>query len=151
MNKIQINNLVCFIHNITPLENTQKLSQCSPDYVKEVWERWVNVEPVKKEIHKTENIINWIEKWNVSDEQFEELKEIIAFIDSYHNHSYFFIFKRVVNLFEKHIGEPTLIEKDIRFGLHPVMMKKVEEYISLPRNEDYIKILLRNNAFDTLI
>ena len=57
----------------------------SPDYIKEKWNKYIGIDVKHHDLDRsyfTHNTINWLKTWNVSDEDWIELKRIIRFIIS---------------------------------------------------------------------
>jgi hypothetical protein len=57
----------------------------SPDYIKEKWNKYIGIDVKHHDLDRsyfTHNTINWLKTWNVSNEDWIELKRIIRFIIS---------------------------------------------------------------------
>jgi hypothetical protein len=57
----------------------------SPDYIKEKWNKYIGIDVRNFDDDKsylTYSNINWLKRWNVSNEDWIELKRVIRFIIS---------------------------------------------------------------------
>ena len=57
----------------------------SPDYIKEKWNKYIGIDVKHHDLDRsyfTHNTINWLKRWQVSNEDWIELKRIIRFIVS---------------------------------------------------------------------
>ena len=84
MNKIQLDNLIHFCFLFHPSMDCNWKMQ-SPDYIKEKWNKYIGIDVKQHDLDRsyfTHNTINWLKTWNVSNEDWIELKRIIRFIIS---------------------------------------------------------------------
>ena len=76
MEKSQLNNLIrfCFLFH-------KSMDMRAPDYIKEKWNKYIGFKPNELELYpQDDETVSWLKKWNVSNEDWEELKEVINFI-----------------------------------------------------------------------
>ena len=84
MNKIQLDNLIHFCFLFHPSMDCNWKMQ-SPDYIKEKWNKYIGIDVKHHDLDRsyfTHNTINWLKRWQVSNEDWIELKRIIRFIIS---------------------------------------------------------------------
>lgn len=84
MNKIQLDNLIHFCFLFHPSMDCNWKMQ-SPDYIKEKWNKYIGIDVKHHDLDRsyfTHNTINWLKRWQVSNEDWIELKRIIRFIVS---------------------------------------------------------------------
>ena len=84
MTKTQLDNLIQFCFLFHPSCDCDWTMQ-SPDYLKEKWNKYIGIDVTNYEFDKsyfTNNMTNWLKRWNVSNEDFSELKRVIRFITS---------------------------------------------------------------------
>jgi hypothetical protein len=75
MDKNKIDNLIDFVLNMT----SQDLYGFSPDYIKEKWDKYIDVTTnYEKEVTK----FSYINIWNTSDDEYKSIYPIILFIRS---------------------------------------------------------------------
>ena len=84
MKKTQLDNLIQFCFLFHPSCDCDWKMQ-SPDYLKEKWNKYIGIDVTNNDFDKsyfTNNMVNWLKRWNVSNEDFAELKRVIRFINS---------------------------------------------------------------------
>ena len=84
MTKIQLDNLIQFCFLFHPSCDCDWKMQ-SPDYLIEKWNKYIGIDVKHHDLDRsyfTHNTINWLKTWNVSNEDWIELKRIIRFIIS---------------------------------------------------------------------
>ncbi len=84
MNKTQIDNLIQFCFLFHPSFDCDWSKQ-SPDYIKEKWNKYIGINVTSDEFDRsyfTNNTVNWIKTWKVSNEDWSQLKRVIRFIIS---------------------------------------------------------------------
>ena len=48
-----------------------------PDYIKEKWNKYIGFKPNELELYpQDDETVSWLKKWSVSNEDWEELKEV---------------------------------------------------------------------------
>jgi len=84
MRSAQLDNLIQFCFLFHPSCDCDWTMQ-SPDYLKEKWNKYIGIGVKHHYLEKsyfTHDTINWLKRWNVSDEDWIELKRVIRFITS---------------------------------------------------------------------
>jgi hypothetical protein len=84
MASTQLDNLIQFCFVFHPSCGYDWTMQ-SPDYLKEKWNKYIGIDVKHHDLEKsyfTHNTINWLKRWNVSNEDWIELKRVIRFIIS---------------------------------------------------------------------
>ncbi len=84
MESTQLDNLIQFCFVFHPSCGGDWTTQ-SPDYLKEKWNKYIGIDVKHHDLEKsyfTHNTINWLKRWNVSNEDWIELKRVIRFITS---------------------------------------------------------------------
>lgn len=136
--KTQLDNLIRFVLN-NHINMDQHLINNDPTYIMEKWDKYIGVKPNSKELHSykqvkhlllnseiiSSEIRNWIVKWNVDEETYNEIKEIIYFIIEI-NKKNFRVHNRwipsdIIILFEENIGSFENINKHHGGTLHPII------------------------------
>lgn len=113
-----------------------------PIYILEKWNKYIGVKPNKLELYSSnEQTIKWLKTWNVNNEDWEELKEIVTFIQvvnmkalvvSGGNKGNKFIQwspSELLDEFERLIGDKNKISKDEYKGLHELIEKEIEYWL----------------------
>jgi hypothetical protein len=168
MIKTQAKNLVNFsilMHD--SLENG--IMGYDPEYIMEKWNKYIGVTPIqnvnKDELTKLKNsLFYWIKRWRVSDEQVDNMKNILAFIVRV-NHKHFFargfeadendpsnhikpnsvwFLSELVELFEEVVGPVDDINTEFYNHLHPNVAKIITEWENskLVRRDNNLTLLL---------
>lgn len=84
MAKTQLDNLIQFCFLFHPSFDCDWRKQ-SPDYLKEKWNKYIGIDVKHEDFDKsyfTNNTINWLKTWKVSNEDWIELNRVIRFITS---------------------------------------------------------------------
>lgn len=140
MDTSQLNNLIrfCFLfHKSMVMWINQH-----PDYIKEKWNKYIGFTPNKLELYpQDDKTVTWLKKWSVSNEDWEELKEVINFIRVI-NTKLFVVsggnenrrFKQwspsdLIEEFERLIGNKEKISNIEVLGLHPLVEKEIEYWM----------------------
>lgn len=143
--KTQLDNLIRFVLN-NHINMGQHLIDNDPSYIMEKWNKYIGVKPNSKrlpsyktlkyilvsEVMNSENIEvrNWIVKWNVNEETYNEIKEIIYFIIEINKKNFrtvnYGMYNRwipsdIVTLFEESIGSFEDINKNYGGNLHAII------------------------------
>lgn len=111
-----------------------------PDYIKEKWNKYIGFTPNKLELYpQDDKTVNWLKKWNVSNEDWEELKEVVNFIRVINTKSFVVSpghgrYKQwspteLVEEFEKLIGDKVKIYNLEVSELHALVEKEIEYWI----------------------
>ncbi len=155
MLKSQLDNLIrfCFcFHQTMDCDWTMQ----HPSYISEKWNKYIGIKPNKLEIYPSNTqTTKWLKTWNVSNEDWEELKEIVTFIQivntkvfvvSGEDQSNRFISvvlgqwspSELLNEFERLIGDKNKINKYEYKGLHVLIEKEIEYWLCKTDNKrDY--------------
>lgn len=84
MTKTQLDNLIQFCFLFHPSFDCDWRKQ-SPDYLKEKWNKYIGIDVKHDDFdmaYFTNNTTNWLKTWQVSNEDWIELKKVIRFIVS---------------------------------------------------------------------
>jgi hypothetical protein len=145
MNKSQIENLIQFswlFHN-----SHNNFITCDPSYIKEKWDKYIGVDPSGiNKFHTNPKMLEWKEKWHVSDNTFNELKDILNFIVHINNKHFFiggkwsafnvidkvWLTSDMILLFEELIGPVNTINKDFYNHMHPNLTKVLNTWKEQP-------------------
>lgn len=141
MEKNQLNNLIRFCFNFHRSMDCDWTMQ-HPSYILEKWNKYIGVKPNKLELYPSNDLtIKWLKTWNVSNKDWEELKEIVTFIQvvnmralvvSGGNKGNRFIQwspSELLDEFERLIGDKNKINKDEYKGLHELVDREVEYWL----------------------
>ena len=168
MIKTQAKNLVNFsilMHNC--ITNEPTFLGYDPEYIMEKWDKYIGVKPTIENTLILNNInpINkWIERWHVSDEQVESMRNILTFILKV-NHKHFFIrgfdadendpsnhikpnsvwfLSDLIELFEEVVGPAEDINKELYNHLHPNVAEVITDWENskLVRRDNNLTLLL---------
>jgi hypothetical protein len=170
MIKTQAKNLVNFsilMHNCLINGSVKDYSFLGndPSYIMEKWDKYIGVKPSSDITFNKEGVIDqWIKRWHVSDEQVDNMKNILAFIVRV-NHKHFFIrgleadendssnhikpnsvwfLSELVELFEDVVGPADDINTEFYNHLHPNVAKVITEWenSTLVRRDNNLTLLL---------
>lgn len=139
MNKNQIDNLIRF--SVAFHISHNNLLTCDPSYIVEKWDKYIGIKPKKLEFilygHNSYLVNEWRERWNVDDNNYNEIKGIIYFINKI-NEKHFFIRRNysekvwitsdLITLFEELVGPLEKINKNIYNHLHPNIVKIMDKW-----------------------
>jgi hypothetical protein len=137
MEKSQLDNLIRFCFNFHQTMDCDWTMQ-HPSYISEKWDKYIGFEPNKLELYPSNpQITKWLKIWNVSNEDWEELKEIVTFIQIINmkaltlpggNDSNIFAQwspSELLDEFERFIGDKNKINKDEYKGLHELVDREI--------------------------
>lgn len=147
--KTQLDNLIRFVLN-NHRNMDQHLIDNDPSYIMEKWNKYIGVKPNNKrlpsyktlkhilvsEVMNSENIEvrNWIVKWNIDEETYNEIKEIIYFIIEVNKKNFRvnnrWIPSDIVTLFEENIGSFEYINKYHGGNLHALIENFLINWLS---------------------
>ena len=109
-----------------------------PSYISEKWNKYIGVKPNGLELYPSNpQTTKWLKTWNVSNEDWEELKEIVTFIQVVNmralvlpggNKGNRFIQwspSELLGEFERLIGDKNKINKDEYKGLHELVDREI--------------------------
>ena len=136
MNKIQLDNLIHFCFLFHPSMDCNWKMQ-SPDYIKEKWNKYIGIDVRNYDDDKsylTYSNINWLKTWNVSNEDWIELKRIIRFIISLSDKpilKYRDVWKpsELIENFENQIGPVSEITQVPYNHIHALIKKEIDRWI----------------------
>jgi len=140
----QVQNLLGFYMNINNVIIGQTLLECSPDYIEEKWKYWIGTYPTVKRdpLDKSVMELKWCNKWKVDMKlkKYKELGGIISFIISYNSLDNIEI-KKLIDLYEKDIGNPDLISnKPLNFrGLHYFLKETCNDILEQEVNKNFMR------------
>ena len=136
MTKIQLDNLIHFCFLFHPSMDCNWKMQ-SPDYIKEKWNKYIGIDVRNFDDDKsylTYSNINWLKRWNVSNEDWIELKRVIRFIISLSDKpilKYRDVWKtsELIENFENQIGPVSEITQVPYNHIHPLIKKEIDRWI----------------------
>ena len=109
----------------------------SPDYIKEKWDKYIGIDVKHHDYdwsYFTHNTINWLKTWQVSNEDWIELKRIIRFIISLSDKpilKYRDVWKpsELIENFENQIGPVSEITQVPYNHIHALIKIQIENWI----------------------
>lgn len=141
MEKSQLNNLISFCFLFHKSMDMMWINQ-HPDYIKEKWNKYIGFKPNELELYpQDDKTVSWLKKWNVSNEDWEELKEVVNFIRIVNTKSFVVPggnenrrFKQwspsdLIEEFERLIGDKVRISNREVLGLHSLVEKEIEYWL----------------------
>ena len=136
MTKIQLDNLIHFCFLFHPSMDCNWKMQ-SPDYIKEKWNKYIGIDVRNFDDDKsylTYSNIDWLKRWNVSNEDWIELKRVIRFIISLSDKpilKYRDVWKpsELIENFENQIGPVSEITQVPYNHIHPLIKKEIDRWI----------------------
>ena len=136
MTKIQLDNLIQFCFLFHPSMDCDWKMQ-SPDYIKEKWDKYIGIDVKHHDYdwsYFTHNTINWLKTWQVSNEDWIELKRIIRFIISLSDKpilKYRDVWKpsELIENFENQIGPVSEITQVPYNHIHALIKIQIESWI----------------------
>ena len=149
MEKSQLDNLINFVF-VFHRQMDNNWIDCDPDYILEKWDKIIGTRSDKFMFPKGNySIKEWKKRWNVTEEKYEEVKQIISFIielnlrpiNKYENTEYYWRPDDLVKIYEDNIGDSNLISKMNYNHIHELVKKSIEEY-KLKYLREYNIILL---------
>jgi hypothetical protein len=123
----------------------------SPDYLKEKWNKYIGIDVTNNEYDKsyfTNNMVNWLKRWNVSNEDFAELKRVIRFINSLSEkhilgYKNVWTLSEIIDNFENQIAPVSEITQTPYNHTHALINQEIEKWInSTQNNREYSLSLL---------
>jgi hypothetical protein len=136
MTKIQLDNLIHFCFLFHPSMDCNWKMQ-SPDYIKEKWNKYIGIDVRNFDDDKsylTYSNIDWLKRWNVSNEDWIELKRVIRFIISLSDKpilKYRDVWKpsELIENFENQIGPVSEITQVPYNHIHALIKKEIDRWI----------------------
>ncbi len=109
----------------------------SPDYIKEKWNKYIGIDVRNFDDDKsylTYSNIDWLKRWNVSNEDWIELKRVIRFIISLSDKpilKYRDVWKpsELIENFENQIGPVSEITQVPYNHIHALIKKEIDRWI----------------------
>lgn len=109
----------------------------SPDYIKEKWNKYIGIDVRNFDDDKsylTYSNIDWLKRWNVSNEDWIELKRVIRFIISLSDKpilKYRDVWKpsELIENFENQIGPVSEITQVPYNHIHYLIKKEIDRWI----------------------
>ena len=137
MTKIQLDNLIQFCFLFHPSMDCDWKMQ-SPDYIKEKWDKYIGIDVKHHDYdwsYFTHNTINWLKTWQVSNEDWIELKRIIRFIISLSDKpilKYRDVWKpsELIENFENQIGPVSEITQVPYNHIHALINIQIENWMN---------------------
>lgn len=113
-----------------------------PDYIKEKWNKYIGFKPNELELYpQDDETVSWLKKWNVSNQDWKELKEVINFIRVLNTKALVVSggnenrrFKQwspsnLIEEFERLIADKEKISNIEVLGLHALIEQEIEYWI----------------------
>ena len=112
----------------------------SPDYIKEKWNKYIGIDVKHHDLDRsyfTHNTINWLKRWQVSNEDWIELKRIIRFIVSLSEkpilkagrYKDVWTISEIIENFENQIGPVSEITQVPYNHIHALIKIQIENWI----------------------
>jgi hypothetical protein len=122
----------------------------SPDYIKEKWNKYIGIDVRNFDDDKsylTYSNIDWLKRWNVSNEDWIELKRVIRFIISLSDKpilKYRDVWKpsELIENFENQIGPVSEITQVPYNHIHALIKKEIERWIDDNIREYNLSLLI---------
>ena len=144
MTKSQLDNLIQFCFLFHPSCDCDWEKQ-SPDYIKEKWNKFIGVDVTNYEYDKsyfTNNMVNWLKRWNVSNEDFAELKRVIRFITSLSEkplikagrYKDVWTLSEIIENFENQISPISEITQTPYNHTHSLIKSEIEKWLDITQN-----------------
>jgi hypothetical protein len=145
--KAQVDNLIQFCFLFHPSFDCDWTKQ-SPDYIKEKWNKYIGVDVTSTDFDKsyfTHNTIQWLKTWNVSNDDWSELKRVIRFIISLSEkpmlvgrmgsqYKRIWTLSEIIENFENQISPVTNITVNSYNNVHVLVKKEIEAWLSDTQN-----------------
>ena len=144
MTKTQLDNLIQFCFLFHPSCDCDWTMQ-TPDYLKEKWNKYIGIDVTNYEFDKsyfTNNMINWLKRWNVSNEDFAELKRVIRFITSLSEkpllkagrYKDVWTLSEIIENFENQIDPVSEITQTPYNHTHALIKQEIEKWLDSTQN-----------------
>lgn len=144
MNKTQLDKLIQFCFLFHPSCDCDWTMQ-SPDYLKEKWNKYIGINVTNYEFDRSyfaNNMINWLKRWNVSNEDFAELKRVIRFITSLSEkpllkagmYKDVWTLSEIIENFENQIAPVSEITNVSYNHTHALINEEIKKWLSVSQN-----------------
>jgi hypothetical protein len=144
MRKNQLDNLIQFCFLFHPSFDCDWTKQ-SPDYIKEKWSKYIGVDVTSNDFDKsyfTNNTVEWLKTWKVSNEDWSELKRVIRFIMSLSEkpmlssgrYKNIWTLSEIIENFENQISSVTEINQISYNHTHELIKKEIEKWLHTTEN-----------------
>jgi hypothetical protein len=125
----------------------------TPDYLKEKWNKFIGVDVANYDYDKsyfTNNMVNWMKRWNVSNKYFAELKRVIRFINSLSEkplikagrHKDVWTLSEIIENFENQISTVSDITQTPYNHTHALIRSEIEKWLDNTQNNREYSLLL---------
>jgi hypothetical protein len=153
MTKTQLDNLIQFCFLFHPSCDCDWKMQ-SPDYLKEKWNKYIGIDVIHNDYDKsyfTKNMVDWLKRWNVSNEDFAELKRVIRFINSLSEkpllkagrYKDVWTLSEIIENFENQIAPVSEITQTSYNHTHALIKQEIEKWLDdTQNNREYSLSLL---------
>jgi len=152
MTKIQLDNLIHFCFVFHPSMDCNWEMQ-SPDYIKEKWNKYIGIDVKHHDLDRsyfTHNTINWLKRWNVSNEDWIELKRVIRFIVSLSEkpilkagkYKHVWTISEIIENFENQIAPVNEITQIHYNHIHALIKIEMEKWINDNIREYNLSLLI---------
>jgi len=151
MTKGQLDNLIQFCFLFHPSCDCDWTMQ-TPDYLKEKWNKYIGIDVTNYEnityslmfdrSYFTNNMTNWLKRWNVSNEDFSELKRVIRFITSLSEkpllkagrYKDVWTLSEIIENFENQISPVSEITQTPYNHIHALIKQEMEKWLDTTQN-----------------
>jgi hypothetical protein len=124
----------------------------TPDYLKEKWNKYIGIDVTNYEnityslmfdrSYFTNNMTNWLKRWNVSNEDFSELKRVIRFITSLSEkpllkagrYKDVWTLSEIIENFENQIAPVSEITQTPYNHIHALIKQEMEKWLDTTQN-----------------
>jgi hypothetical protein len=124
----------------------------TPDYLKEKWNKYIGIDVTNYEnityslmfdrSYFTNNMTNWLKRWNVSNEDFSELKRVIRFITSLSEkpllkagrYKDVWTLSEIIENFENQIATVSEIAQTPYNHIHALIKQEMEKWLDTTQN-----------------
>jgi len=153
MTKTQLDNLIQFCFLFHPSCDCDWKMQ-SPDYLREKWNKYIDIDVTHNDYDKsyfTKNMIDWLKRWDVSNEDFAELKRVIRFINSLSEkpllkagrYKDVWTLSEIIENFENQIAPVSEITQTSYNHTHALVRQEIEKWLDdTQNNREYSLSLL---------
>jgi len=152
MTKTQLDNLIQFCFLFHPSCDCDWTMQ-TPDYLKEKWNKFIGVDVANYDYYKsyfTNNMVNWMKRWNVSNKDFAELKRVIRFINSLSEkplikagrYKDVWTLYEIIENFENQISTVSDITQTPYNHTHALIKSEIEKWLNNTQNNREYSLLL---------
>ena len=147
MKKSQLDNFINFCYNFH-IQTGNKFIDNDSDYILEKWNKFISIKPVGREVNNNTSINKWIEKWYITQSEWDKLKEIVDFLSHLNSKPLLTITKseiwtleELIELFKDKTGLNIEEINDVEYNhIHDNIKKVINKWKELPVNDRFYKL-----------